>query len=341
MNKLKKLQNHLNKWMLVYSLVVMVVGVLLGYGKSAASWVQSNQKLLSTLNTILVFFIIYPMMVNIKLEQLLKSFKNWKILLLSLVYNFIWAPIFGYLLAISLLKDPNLSLGFLLVMVVPCSSMSITYTGLADGDVELSTSIVALSFIAAIFAVPLWMKVFAAQINVPAPTGQLLKSIIEVLILPMILGYLTRILLVKSLGEKKYKEIQSLFPSISIISLFLLMLVIFFMKAQMIVNKIGLVLFLLVPNFIFIATTLILVTLLNKALRFSYKQHMAIVFASTGKNNGTAVALATAAFAPMVAIPAATMPIFQIILLMMYLKMAPWIKNYFEKGFKKGLAESV
>jgi len=121
--------------------------------------------------------------------------------------------------------------------------------------------------------------------------------------------------------------------------MFLLILAIFFMKAQMIVNKIGLVLYLLVPNFIFIAVTLIFVTLLNKALRFSYKQHMAIVFASTGKNNGTAVALATAAFAPMVAIPAATMPIFQIILLMTYLnlKMAPWINNYFEKGAQKEL----
>jgi len=45
----------------------------------------------------------------------------------------------------------------------------------------------------------------------------------------------------------------------------------------------------------------------------SYDDHMGIVFASTGKNNGTAIALATAAFSPLVAVPAATLPIFQII----------------------------
>jgi len=72
------------------------------------------------------------MMVNVKLELLLKSIKNWKVLLLSLIYNFMWAPIFGYFVAIYMIKDPILSIGFLLVMVVPCSSMSITYTGLAE-----------------------------------------------------------------------------------------------------------------------------------------------------------------------------------------------------------------
>jgi hypothetical protein len=49
---------------------------------------------------------------------------------------------------------------------------------------------------------------------------------------------------------------------------------------------------------------------------------MAVVFASTGKNNGTAIAIAAMAFSPMVAIPAATMPIFQVLLLVGYLKLA-------------------
>lgn len=335
MVNLKKLQSHLNNWMLVYTLILMIAGVWVGYGHSAILWVKANQQFLTLLNTIAVFFIIYPMMVNVKLELLLKSMKNWKALLLSLIYNFAWAPIFGYFIATYMIKDPALSIGFLLVMVVPCSSMSITYTGLAEGDVELSTMIVALSFIAAIFAVPFWMRIFASHTNVPVPTGQLLMSILEVLILPMVLGYLTRTLVVRAFGEEKFKNIQPIFPSISIISMYILIFLIFFSKAGMVVDKIGLILFLLVPNAIFIAVTLIFVTWLNKVLHFSYKEHMAIVFASTGKNNGTAVALATAAFSPMVAIPAATMPIFQIILLILYLKLGPWIKKYYEPVNKR------
>jgi ACR3 family arsenite efflux pump ArsB len=54
-----------------------------------------------------------------------------------------------------------------------------------------------------------------------------------------------------------------------------------------------------------------------------------VVFASTGKNNGTAIAIATTAFSPLVAVPAATMPIFQILLLVFYLKAAERIRAYF------------
>lgn len=59
---------------------------------------------------------------------------------------------------------------------------------------------------------------------------------------------------------------------------------------------------------------------------------MAVVFASTDKNNGTAIAIATTSFSPLVAIPAATMPIFQILFLVAYLKVAGWVRGYFGEG---------
>ena len=70
--------------------------------------------------------------------------------MLALAYNFVWAPLIGFVLARVFLHDPLLALGFLLVMVVPCSSMSIAYPGLAKGDVELSTVIVGSSFVVAV-----------------------------------------------------------------------------------------------------------------------------------------------------------------------------------------------
>lgn len=86
---------------------------------------------------------------------------------------------------------------------------------------------------------------------------------------------------------------------------------------------------LLVPNAIFIALTLAVVTWLDRRLHLSYGEHMAVVFASTGKNNGTAIAIAATAFSPLVAVPAATMPIFQILFLVLYLRMAHRIRRYF------------
>ena len=92
---------------------------------------------------------------------------------IALFFNFVWAPIIGWLLAAIFLPDPLLALGFLLVMVVPCSSMAIGYTGLAKGDLELGTVVVALSFVLAIVAVPLWMTLFASNYALAVPIGNL------------------------------------------------------------------------------------------------------------------------------------------------------------------------
>ncbi len=153
----------------------------------------------------------------------------------------------GLALARVFLPDHLLALGFLLVMVVPCSSMAIGYTGLSKGNMALATVIVALSFLLAVIAVPLWMTLFAGRYHVALPLRDMLWTIVEVLIAPMILGYLTRVGLVRWAGPKRFQALQPLFP----------------------------------------------------------------------------------AFSPLVAVPAATMPIFQILLMVLYLRSAARIRRWF------------
>jgi ACR3 family arsenite transporter len=59
---------------------------------------------------------------------------------------------------------------------------------------------------------------------------------------------------------------------------------------------------------------------------------MAVVFASAGKNNATAIAIAATAFSPLVAVPAAAMPIFQVLLMIGYVKLAPRVRYYYAQG---------
>ena len=98
--------------------------------------------------------------------------------------------------------------------------MSIGYTGLSKGNLELATIIVALSFLLAIVAVPVWMTVFAAQYQVQVPMQDMVFSILSVLVAPMILGYVTRITLVRWLGERHFQRLQPLFPSIWSLAIF-------------------------------------------------------------------------------------------------------------------------
>ncbi len=324
---LKRVQQHLKEKMIWYVTLSIILGWVLGYFNGP--FVKQHQPTLKTLITAVVFLMIYPMMVNIRLEALAKAARNLKGLGLTLVYNFVWAPLFGFVLSRIFLHDPKVGFGFLLVMVVPCSSMSIGYTGLAGGNVELATVAVATSFITAVAAIPFWLSILAGAYNVPVPMNILMNAILTVLILPMILGYLTRLLLIRGLGEKGFRRIAPLFPSITLVSMFSIIFLIFFMKAAILVQKWSLMVWLIVPNLAFVTLTLLLITWVDKTIGLSYEDHMGIVFASTGKNNGTAIALATAAFSPLVAVPAATLPIFQIIFLVGYLKLEDRIRRYF------------
>lgn len=324
---LKRIQQHLKEKMIWYVSVAIALGWILGY--FSGHFIKRHQPTLKTLITVVVFMMIYPMMVNIRLEALAKAARNLKGLGLTLIYNFIWAPILGFVLSRLFLHDPKVGFGFLLVMVVPCSSMSIGYTGLAGGNLELATVAVATSFVTAIAAIPFWLSILAGAYNVPVPMGILMNAILTVLILPMILGYLTRLLLIRLLGETGFRRVAPLFPSITLVSMFLIIFLIFFMKAAILVQKWQLMVWLIVPNLAFVTLTLLLITWVDKLAGLSYEDHMGIIFASTGKNNGTAIALATAAFSPLVAVPAATLPIFQIIFLVGYLKLENWVRRYF------------
>ena len=331
---MKALQDHLNKWLLVYVVSAMGLGILLGHPQ--ATWIGKHQRSISTLTTVAVFMIIYPMMVNLRFGALVKAGKNVRGLSLALLFNFLWAPLLGYgLMHLFFPHDPLLALGFLLVMVVPCSSMAIGYTGLSKGNLELATVVVALSFVLAVVAVPAWMTLFAANYAFPLPVRDMITTILEVLLAPMLLGPLTRIVLVRRLGAPRFQRLQPLFPAISLLAMQGIVFLIFFSKATMILDKWHTVLLLLVPNAIFIALTIAVLTWLNKRLGLSYEENMAVVFSSTGKNNGTAIAIASMAFSPLVAIPAATMPIFQILLMVLYLKMAGWLRGYFARPVGK------
>jgi ACR3 family arsenite transporter len=315
--------------MLAYVALALVGGLVLGQANAAA--LKAQQDLLKTLSTVAVFVIIYPMMVNLKVESLLGAGRNLKGLGLTMLYNFVWGPLFGWLLVKAFLTDPMLATGFHLATVVPCSSMSVGYTGLAAGNIELATVAVALSFVLAIVAVPLWMTLFAAQQPVAVPTQDMLTTILTVLIAPLILGYLTRLVLTRRLGADRFRSLQPLFPTVSMLGMYGLVFLIFCSKAGLIIGKWQTVSVMLVPEALFVAVTMALVTWANRRMGLSYRDHMAVVFASTGKNEATALAISTMAFGPLVAIAPATVPIFQILFLVLNVRCAGWVRNYFSR----------
>ncbi|MBP1912162.1 arsenic resistance protein [Thermococcus stetteri] len=323
-----KLANNLKKNLLWYSLIAIAVGWALGLAFPGFAKVHKSG--LSNFTTVLVFLMIYPMMVNLNLERIPKVLKEPKPVLLSLAYNFVLTPLAAFFLVKGFIHDSNLALGFLLVMLVPGSSMSIGYAGLAGGDLEVATVALGVNFLLIPVMLPLWIKLLGSAYNVPVPLSLLLRTVFIVLILPMFLGDLTRRLLTRKLGREKFLELKPLLGATTMTTMLLLVGLIFFMKAQLLLSKWTLLVELAVVNTVYMLIMLALITWLDRALGMSYEEHMGIAFLSVGKNNGTAIAIATLAFQPLVAVPAATLPIFQIIFLILYLKLADRIRCLFE-----------
>ena len=324
-----KLSNHLKKFLLLYSILVIGIGWVLGL--QFADVARTNKKIFSHIITVIVFLMIYPMMINLNLEKILKIFKKPKPMVLSLIYNFIISPVLSFLLIALFIHNKLLALGFLLVMIIPGSSMSLGYTGLAGGDMEVATISLGINFLLIPIMLPLWLKALGSTYNVPVPLALLLKTILIVLIIPMFVGDITRRSILKKYRREKFLDLKPLFGCITMIMMLLIVMLIFFLKAPILLKKWQIMIKLAIVNTIFLIM-LAIITIIDKVFKLSYEEHMGITFLSSGKNNGTAIAIATLGFSPLVAIPAAVLPIFQVIFLILYLKMENVIKNFFKNG---------
>lgn len=327
MNKVIKITGHLKKYLLWYSLVAIAVGWIAGL--TFPHFVKNNKKAFGTIITVFVFLMIYPMMINLNLGTIPKFFKKPKPILMTILYNFIITPLISLLFIKIFIHQPELALGFMLVMLIPGSSMSLGYTGITEGSLEVATIGMAVLFILIPIIMPFYVSLLGKMYHVTVPLKLMLKTVLIVLVIPMIAGDLTRRGIIKAKGEEGFVKAKPLFSLITLSTLLFMVIAIFMLKAQVLTQKWQLVINLGIITLIFLVVMFPLITLLNKWTGLSYKEHMAVAFLSTGKNNGTAIAIAMLAFGPLVAIPAAILPLFQIIFSIGYVYLAGRVMKFY------------
>lgn len=113
--------------------------------------------------------------------------------------------------------------------------------------------------------------------------------------------------------------------------MFAIVALIFMEKAKLLASKPSVVGMVIIPLALYYSITLLLMTYLDKKIGLNYEDHMAIVFTSVGKNEGTAIAIAVAAGMGLMAIPPAITPILQIPFLVGYLKLSQKIRKWWAK----------
>ncbi|RMF05995.1 hypothetical protein D6764_03435, partial [Candidatus Woesearchaeota archaeon] len=152
--RIARVQKNLSKNMLLYTLLVMLGGVIAGH-----VW---NLKWLSKLIIPTVFIMIYPMMVNLSLSAMKKIRASMKPVTEGLIINFVYAPVFMWFLTSLFTHDPKIKLALMMLSIAPASSMGLGYIGIAEGHMLSGAILVASAFILSIFVYPVLGHYFAA-----------------------------------------------------------------------------------------------------------------------------------------------------------------------------------
>jgi len=318
----KKLQQYLHYWFAI----AIIAALPLGYyfpGLSA----------LKVVVPYLLFVMLYPMMINLRIEDIFKAFTNMRLLLISITVNFIISPILGAIWAYFLFHnaDPYLAIGFILKVTVPCSGMVAAWTGFAKGRVESALALIALSFVIAVFMVPLMMWLLA-DTYVQIHPFMLFNKMILIVVVPLAAGLITRKLIVKKVGPKKYKEkIAPIFAGISTCAVLPMIFIIIGSQAGFIITNYQWALLVILG----IATLYPILTLISLSFsRFAdvdFGDGIALAYSGTAKNHAITIGLATTAFGGTLAVfPAAVAPIIQMPIMLMILRLAPKIRKLLE-----------
>ena len=273
---------------LVWSIpCAMVLGLIYGYFFDSV-WLKIAVIPLTVL-------MIYPMMATIEIKEVFSKC-SYKFQIVTQAVNFIIIPLAGVLIGKIFLREyPIFAFGLLLIAVLPTSGMTISWTGFAKGNMHMAVKMSIIGLIVGPLILPLYAKVFMGQVVV-TPLVKIFKQIGIIVFIPMILGYLTKVFLIKKYGKTKFdSDIKVKFPLLAPVGVVGIIFVIMTLKAKLIIENPKLVLVSFLPLLIFYVFNYLLVTIIAKKL-FSREDSIALVYGTVMRNLSVALAITLAVF---------------------------------------------